>query len=109
MSKKKKPLIFRIIVAAFIAGILILSYIGLLLEIKNFHKEINFLEASTSALKNKSTELIVEKQILESEDRITSIARDDLLMMANEDLTPVIEIEHDHFANINRIINNKYE
>jgi cell division protein FtsB len=109
MSKKKKPLIFRIIIAAFIIGILILSYIGLLLEIKNYYKRINYLEASLAALKNKNTGLLVEKQILESEERITSIARNDLLMVPNESFTPVIEIDYNHVDNINRIVNSKYE
>lgn len=102
-------MIVKVIVLSFFIAVLVLSYIGLLLEIKNLNKKNSNLDASLSAIKNKNTNLLAEKQILESEDRIITLAESNLTMIKNEEQVPVIELDQNHNEQIRKIINGKYE
>ncbi len=109
MSKSSKSSIWKSFVAIFTVMIFILSYVGLKLKIDSMKKEIVILNEKLALLNDSKTGLIARHQILTSEERITTIAINELGLDYYHAVPMVIKINKEEIEKIEDLINKKYE
>lgn len=108
-KKRKNPIILITISGAVLITLIILSYIGLNLEIERLKRENLKLEEILSAERNKNVELKVQKQKLQSEELIISTAESRLGLNKFQEPFTIIEVDQNKIEQIKGIINSRYE
>ncbi len=109
MKKGSKLFIAFGIFAFFTSTLLILAVIGFKLECEKLTKENVITKEKLSDIKNAKVNLIAQDQALSSEERIVSIARDELGMIRNTETPAVLTISKEKVEKISNALKQKYE
>ncbi len=109
MKKSAKPLIFFSLFIFVAFTLLILMYVGVRLECEKLTKEKILTEEKFSDIKNWKINLIAQDQALSSEERIVSIAENELGMIRRTDSPIIISVNKRKIEEISKIIDKKYE
>ncbi len=109
MKKSAKPIILYSLFVFIAYTLLTLIYVGVRLECEKSTKEKVLTEEKLSDLKNWKINLIALDQSLLSEERIVSIAENDLGMIKRTDPAIILKIDKDKIEKISEQLNKKYE
>jgi cell division protein FtsL len=109
MKKSYKPIIVKYVLFIGTMILFILIYVGLKLKIDFMLKEIVALNQDKKAENNLNLNLYVEYQDLTSEERIRSIAINELGMVAGYVPYSTIEINKEKIKKADLTIRKKYE
>jgi cell division protein FtsL len=109
MKESYKSVILKYLFGLFSVMVFILSYVGLKLRVDSMKKEIVVLNEKAAFMSNLKTDLLVKKQLLSSEDRITTIAVNELGLDYYHSVPLEIKVDNDEVKRIQKIIDQKYE
>ncbi len=109
MKKSIKPFIMLSISFFVLFAFLVLFYVGTKLECERLTKEKVLTEEKLTDLKNWQINLTAQSQALSSEQRIVSIAENELGMVPNNEPPIVINVSKEKIEEISNAINKKYE
>ena len=108
MKTKFKSAVFNYLVVIITVVIFILSYVGLKLQIDYMFKEIMTMEETRKNLENKKLNLTVEVQALSSEERIRTIAINELGLVSVQMPYSEIELNKEELNRINSELNEQH-
>jgi len=109
MKRSYKPEIFKGIITVTTAVVFMLFYVVMKLRIDYMLKEISQLNQFKIQLNNRQVNLLVEMQELSSEQRIKSIAMEELGLVRRALPAEVIEIDTEFIREIKEELESNYE
>lgn len=109
MKKSAKPLIANVLFISVISAVLIISYVSLKLNCEELVKEKVFAEEKLNSKNNFNTSLVARLQLLLAEERITSIAGDELGMVRKNNGSIKVTVSKDKIREISEEIDKKYD
>ncbi len=108
-NKGAKPLIVFSLFVFVAFTFLILVYVGVKLKCEQLTKEKVLAQEELNARKNRKTSLVASEQYLSSEERIVSIAENELGMVKRTEPKLIITVNKDKIEQISKVIKEKYE
>jgi cell division protein FtsB len=109
MKNSAKSLIGFSIFVFFTSTLLILAIVGLKLECEKLTKEKVITEEKFSDIKNSRINLTAQDQALSSEERIVSIAQNELGMVRRTEAPIELTVSKEEIEKVSNAINKKYE
>ncbi len=109
MKKSAKPAILFVLFVFVSYTFLILLYVGVKLEHEKLTKEKVLAQQRLSDVKNWKINLLAQDQALSSEERIVSIAQNELGMIRDSAQVIILNVSKEKIDKISKAIDKKYE
>jgi cell division protein FtsL len=109
MKKSVKPIIAFSLFVLVVFAVVILGYVGIKLECEQLAKQKSLSQEKLIAVNNNKTNLIAEVQFLSSEERIVSIAQDELGLIKRTESRLTLTLDKSKVDELDNFLKEKYE
>jgi cell division protein FtsL len=107
--KNSKPLLLYGLMAGVVVTLYALTYVGIKLKCDSLVKEKIITQENLSTANNEHLNLIAQFQNLNSEERITAIAQNELGMIKGSAPALTLSVSREKIERLQQEINSKYE
>jgi len=109
MKKSAKPVIVFLLFILVVLAAVVLGYVGVKLECEQLTKQKVLSQEELIAVNNKKTNLTAEVQYLSSEERIVSIANNELGLIKRTESRLTLTLDKSKVEELDNYLKEKYE
>lgn len=109
MTKGSKPVIVVMILLLIMSALTVLAYVGIKKKCEVLTRDKVLAEKDLNLGKNRRITLVAQLQMLTAEERITTVAMNELGMKKRTDPAIEYKVDKDKIERIEKVLKEKYE